>query len=153
MKRNMAVEASAGAVSQAAQTCDMDHHHNRGPRRSGATRGSLQQMGGVGMLQRNAEAFDLSPTQLDSLDALRVEFECEKVDLRAAMRKCKIHLQAAMCHDDPVEQDVKKAIDEVAKCESALRLMAFQHLQGARAVLDETQCQKVKTFRRQQECQ
>ena len=144
---------SAGAVSPSAQMPSMDHHRNRGPERSGSMRGgSLRQMGGVGMLQRHAEEFCLTEEQQDKLEAMRVDFELEKIDLRAAMRKSKIHLRAAMRQEKPLEKDVMAAIDEVARCEAELRKMAYRHLQSARAVLDEAQRKKVKVFRRKQEC-
>ncbi len=132
----------------------MDHHHNRGPERSGSMRGgSLRQMGGVGMLHRHAEEFNLTEKQLDSLEAMRVDFELEKIDVRAAMRKSKIRFRAAIRQENPCEKDVMAAIDEVACCEAEIRKMAFRHLQGARAVLNESQRKKIKGFRRKQEGQ
>lgn len=157
MKRRMSGAAGSDTKAsggQAASTPQMDHHYNSGPERSGSRRGgSLRQMGGVGMLQRRADQFDLDEAQLDTLDALRVDFELEKVDLRAAMRKSKIRLRAAMRKDEPDETEVMARIDEVSCCEGELKKMAFHHLQKARAVLTQDQCKKIKIFRRSEQVQ
>ncbi len=156
MRQRMATSrpASAGAVSPVSETPYMDHHHNQGPERSGSMRrGSLRQMGGVGVLLQHAEEFHLTEKQLDSLEAMRVDFELEKIDLRAAMRKSKVRLHAAICQENPCEKDVMAAIDDVACCEAEIRKMGFRHLQAARAILNESQCKKIKAFRRTQEAQ
>ena len=114
--------------------------------------GSLRQMGGVGMLLRHAERFDLTDKQCCQLEDMRVDFELEKVDIRAAMRKAKIRLRASMRKPEPCEKDVMSAIDEVAHCEAEIRRMAFRHLQASRAVLKEDQCHTVNKFNREQEC-
>ena len=156
MRRNMAFAApqaamSAGPLGMAGDDAKVAPE-NWGPSRAGALRGgSLRQMGGVGMLQRHADYFELTDDQLDKLEEMRFDFELEKVDKRAAMRKAKICLRRAIRQEAPVECDVMAAVDAVAQCESELRKMGFFHMQKARAVLEPAQRDKVKTLRRSRE--
>ena len=84
---------------------------------------------------------------------LVLDFELEKVDLRAAMRKSKIRLRAAARNDEPDEADVMARIDEVSRCEGELKKMAFRHMRTARAILNQDQCKKIKAFRRGEQVQ
>ena len=114
----------------------------------GASRGGhLRRYGGVGMLLRHGSHFGLSDDQSQRLEALRAQFEMEKVDLEACMKKSKIKMRHMMRDLDSGEGDVMSAIDEVAGCESDMRKMRFRHLQQARAVLDDGQRSKLKGFR------
>ena len=117
--------------------------HRRGAQRGG----SVRQLGGIGMLQRHAEDFDLTDEQLDQLETMRIEFELEKVDLTAALSKAKIRLRGLMRDESASQKNVYKAINSVSRCEGNLRKMRYRHLHRARSTLSEGQCAKVKAFR------
>jgi hypothetical protein len=106
-------------------------------------------MGGVGMLLRNAEDHNLTTEQEERLHKMQTNFELEKVDLLAALRKAKIVLRALARDQDCAEQDVMSAIDKVAACEADLRKMRYRHLKAAHSVLDEDQMRNLKSFYRQ----
>jgi hypothetical protein len=109
---------------------------------------SLRQLGGIGMLQRHAGDFDLTDEQLDKLEAMQVQFELEKIDLLAALRKANIRLSGKIWTEDASEAEVNAAIKEVGRCEGDLRKMRYRHLQAGRGVLTDKQHGKVKAFRR-----
>lgn len=140
--------------SAAAQTGGGDdepsHFRHGGPNRQGASRGgSLRQVGGVGHLLRNAEDHNLTEEQEERLEKMRMDFELEKVDLQAALRKAKIILRAlARDHDTP-EQKVMDAIDDVAKADADLRKMRYRHLKSAHGVLNDEQRKGLKAFHKQ----
>jgi hypothetical protein len=137
---------------QAAQTegDEPSHFRHSGPNRQGASRGgSLRQVGGVGHLLRNAEDHNLTEEQEEQLEKLRLNFELEKVDLQAALRKAKIVFRALARDHDASEQDVMKAIDDVAKCEADLRKMRYRHLKTAHGVLSDDQRKGLKTVHKQ----
>lgn len=110
--------------------------------------GSLRQLGGIGMLKRHADEFDLTDDQLDKLDEMQVDCEIEKTDLLAALQKAKAHFRSKIRNEDSVEKEVMAAIDEVARCEAEMRKMRYRHLQSGRGVLKANQRKKVKAFRR-----
>jgi hypothetical protein len=118
----------------------------RGDRLDAQRGGSARQTGGVGMLLRHVEDFDLTEEQQDRLNKLRVGHELEKVDLRAAVSKAKIVLRSLLRDLEAPEKDVMAAIDKLAKCEANLRKMRYGHLQAARAVLNEEQQRRLKTY-------
>lgn len=126
------------------------HFRHSGPNRQGASRGgSLRQMGGVGHLLRNAEEHNLTEEQEEKLEKMRVTFELEKVDLQAALRKAKIVFRSLARDHQASEQDVMKAIDDVAKCEADLRKMRYRHLKMSHGILSDDQRKGLKTFHKQ----
>lgn len=126
------------------------HFRHSGPNRQGASRGgSLRQAGGVGHLLRNAEEHNLTEEQEGQLEKMQVDFELEKVDLQAALRKAKIVFRALARDHNSSEQDVMKAIDKVSRCEANLRKMRYRHLKAAHAVLNDEQRKGLKAFHKQ----
>lgn len=126
------------------------HFRQRGSNREGAERGgSLRQAGGVGHLLRNAEEHNLTEEQEELLEKMQLDFELEKVDLQAALRKAKIVFRALARDHNTSEQDVMKAIDKVARCEANLRKMRYRHLKAAHAILSDEQRQGLKSFHKQ----
>ncbi|HEX8748391.1 MAG TPA: hypothetical protein VF717_14540 [Pyrinomonadaceae bacterium] len=137
---------------QAAQTGgdEPSHFRHSGPNRQGASRGgSLRQVGGVGHLLRNSEDHNLTEEQEEKLEKMRLTFELEKVDLQAALRKAKIVFRALARDHDASEQDVMKAIDDVAQCEADLRKMRYRHLKSAHGVLNDDQRKGLKAVHKQ----
>jgi Spy/CpxP family protein refolding chaperone len=126
------------------------HFRHSGPNRQGASRGgSLRQAGGVGHLLRNSEDHNLTEEQEEQLEKMQTQFELEKVDLQAALRKAKILFRALARDHNASEEEVMKAIDKVARSEANLRKMRYRHLKAAHAVLNDEQKKGLKTFHKQ----
>jgi Spy/CpxP family protein refolding chaperone len=106
-------------------------------------------VGGVGHLLRNSEDHNLTEEQEEKLEKMRLTFELEKVDLQAALRKAKIVFRALARDHDASEQDVMKAIDDVAQCEADLRKMRYRHLKSAHGVLNDDQRKGLKAVHKQ----
>lgn len=141
---------SQQAAKAQTESDEPSHFRHSGPNRQGASRGgSLRQMGGVGHLLRNAEDHNLTEEQEERLEKMRITFELEKVDLQAALRKAKIVFRGLARDHGASEQDVMKAIDEVAKCEADLRKMRYRHLKQSHAVLSEEQQKGLKAVHKQ----
>jgi hypothetical protein len=139
-QRPVAVQPASGD-GQAGDT------QTSGPdQRSSGRRGHLKQVGGVGMLLHHVEDFDLTDDQVEKLSNLQTDFELEKIDLEAALRKSKIKLRALMRDVDAAERDVMKAIDAVSEGEGNLRKMRYNHLKQTRALLSSDQRNSLKTF-------
>ena len=113
-------------------------------------RGSAKQTGGVGMLLHHVDDFKLTQKQTEQLSNMQLDFELEKVDLEAALRKAKIRWRALIRDIDAREKDVMPAIDNVAACEADLRKMRYNHLRVARGVLNSKQQTELKAFHMQQ---
>lgn len=116
----------------------------------GAQRGgSLRQMGGLGMLLRHAEEFNLTEAQQEQLSRMQVDFELEKIDLQAALGKAKVIFRSLVRNHDTPEQDVMDAIDRLSTCEANLRKMRYRHLKSAHGVLDDEQRSALKAQHKQ----
>jgi multidrug resistance efflux pump len=98
------------------------------------------------MLLHHVDDFGLNDSQIEQLTKMQLEFELEKVDLQAALQKAKIKWRALVRDVDAAEQDVMKAIDNVARGEANLRKMRYNHLKAARGVLQRKQRDNLKTF-------
>lgn len=150
MRRGMGQQSATAAQGETGGEQQPSHFRHSGPNRQGAARGgSLRQVGGVGHLLRNAEEHNLTEEQEDRLSKMQVEFELEKVDLQAAVRKAKIRFRALIRDHDSSEQDVMAAIDKVAASEADLRKMRYRHLKSAHGVLSEEQRTGLKAFHKQ----
>lgn len=147
MRRWMSQQAGA---AQDGGEQEPSHFRHSGPNRQGASRGgSLRQMGGVGHLLRNAEEHNLTEEQEEQLERLKLDFELEKVDLQAALRKAKIVFRARARDHNAPEEEVMKAIDKVARCEANLRKMRYRHLKAVHAILSPEQLKGLKSFHKQ----
>jgi hypothetical protein len=145
MRRWMSQQA---ATTQAGGE-EPSHFRNSGSGQGASRGGSLRQAGGVGHLLRNSEDHNLTEEQEEQLEKMQVDFELEKVDLQAALRKAKIILRARARDHSSSEQDVMNAIDELGRCEAELRKMRYRHLKSAHAVLNDDQRKGLKTFHKQ----
>jgi hypothetical protein len=146
MRRWMSQQSSAAQAGGDEPSHFRHSHQNR----QGASRGgSLRQMGGVGHLLRNAEEHNLTEEQEERLEKMQVDFELEKVDLQAALRKAKILFRALARDHNSSEQEVMKAIDKVARCEANLRKMRYRHLKAAHGILNDDQKKGLKAFHKQ----
>jgi hypothetical protein len=130
---------------------EQSHFRQNGQGKIGAERGgSLRQKGGVGMVLRRAEEFNLTDKQEAKLNKMRTEFELEKVDLRAALSKAQIMFRALIRDHDASEADVLAAIDKLAAAEADMRKMRYYHMKKTHKVLDTKQMTSLKSFHRTQ---
>jgi len=118
--------------------------------RTSGRRGHLKQVGGIGMLLHHSEDFNLTEEQEEKLLQKQTEFELEKVDLEAAVKKAKITLRALMRDVHAKEPQVMTAIDRLAAAEGNLRKMRYSHLKAGRTVLNESQRTHLQKFHLQQ---
>lgn len=148
MRRWMGQQGNADQPDSAEEgQSDFRRSQSGGP---GARRGgSLRQMGGLGMLLRHAEDFNLTEEQQEQLSRMQVDFELEKVDLQAALSKAKIIFRSLVRNHDTPEQDVLDAIDRLSACEANLRKMRYRHLKASHGVLNEDQRIGLKAFHKQ----
>lgn len=137
-QRPVALQGKPGGAAEV-QTTGPDQ-------RESSRRGSAKQTGGVGMLLHHVDDFDLTEDQTEQLTRMQLDFELEKVDLEAALRKAKIRWRALIRDIDAAEQEVMAAIDNVSACEANLRKMRFNHLKVARGILNPEQQTALKTF-------
>lgn len=150
MRRWMSQQAATAEGGQTGSDQEPSHFRHSGPNRQGASRGgSLRQAGGVGHLLRNAEEHNLTEEQEERLESMKLNFELEKVDLQAALRKAKILFRALARDHAASEQDVMKAIDDLARAEADLRKMRYRHLKAAHTVLNDDQRKGLKAFHKQ----
>jgi len=144
-------QRQGGASQEESDGGEQSHFRHSGQGRMGAERGgSLRQKGGIGMVLRRAEEFDLTDDQQEKLSNMRTEFELEKVDLLAALSKAKIIFRSVIRNIDAPEQDVMNAIDKLSAAESELRKMRYRHMKQTHAVLDEKQLGSLKAFHKKQ---
>ena len=148
MRRWMGQQGNAARSDSAEEgQSDFRRSQSGGP---GAQRGgSLRQMGGLGMLLRHAEEFNLTEEQQEQLGKMQVNFELEKVDLQAALSKAKIIFRSLVRNHDTPEQDVMDAIDKLSACEANLRKMRYRHLKAAHGVLNDEQRTSLKAQHKQ----
>jgi hypothetical protein len=139
-QRPVAVQGTPGT------TATVETQKTGPDQRESGRRGSAKQVGGVGMLLHHVDDFGLNDNQIEQLSKMQLGFELEKVDLQAALQKAKITWRALVRDVDAAEQDVMKAIDNVARCEANLRKMRYNHLKAARGVLQPKQRNNLKTF-------
>jgi hypothetical protein len=118
--------------------------------RTSGRRGHLKQVGGIGMLLHHSEDFNLTEAQEEKLLKKQLEFELEKVDLEAAVKKAKITVRALMRDVQAAEPSVMSAIDQLAVAEGNLRKMRYSHLKAGRKVLNEQQRNHLQKFHLQQ---
>ena len=142
-QRPHAVQAGSGVGQKQGQTAGSDQ-------RQSGRRGHLKQVGGIGMLLHHSEDFNLTEAQEDKLLKKQLEFELEKVDLEAAVKKAKITLRALMRDVNAAEPHVMAAIDQLAAAEGNLRKMRFNHLNAGRKVLNDSQRGHLNKFHLQQ---
>ena len=139
-QRPVAVQGTPG------QSSEVETQKTGPDQRESGRRGSAKQVGGVGMLLHHVDDFGLNDNQIDQLTKMQLQFELEKVDLKAALQKAKINWRAFIRDVDANEADVMTAIDNIAKAEANLRKMRWSHLKAARAVLEPAQQSNLKTF-------
>ncbi|HEY0547103.1 MAG TPA: hypothetical protein VGC91_17120 [Pyrinomonadaceae bacterium] len=144
-------DTSGGGGGNSGGNGEQSHFRQSGQGHLGAERGgSLRQKGGIGMILRRAEEFNLTDKQEAKLNKMRTEFELEKVDLRAALSKAQIMFRSLIRDHDSSEEDVLAAIDKLAAAEADLRKMRYYHMKKTHKVLDNKQMTNLKTFHRNQ---
>ena len=139
-QRPVAIQGTPG------QSAEVEPQVTGPDQRQSGRRGSVKQVGGVGMLLHHVDDFGLKDDQIDQLNKMMVDFELEKVDLHAALQKAKIIWRSLVRNVDANEADVMTAIDNLSQAEANLRKMRYNHLKAARGVLEPGQRNNLRTF-------
>lgn len=103
---------------------------------------------GVMMLIRNQEELGLSDDQVDKLESLQQDFQLERIDREAEMKKAQVQLHALLRDDDTGEGDVFRQIDALAGLKAGMHKMRYSHHQAVKGILTEAQLQKLEDLRK-----
>jgi Spy/CpxP family protein refolding chaperone len=99
---------------------------------------------GEAALLAHAEELELSETQINKIESLRFEFQMEKVDRQAELKKARLRLRSLVEDDDAAEGDVMAAIDEVSRLRADMHKLRYRHRQAVHAVLSKDQLDKLE---------
>lgn len=153
--------AQRGQGSGPQAQCDMSgpHFQNRvncdghggGPGRFGGP-GGHPGMGprhdGGFMLMRFADELELTDAQKDQLKELRTNFQMERIDQQAEMKKARLTLQNLRTDDNASEREVFAAIDKLSDLRASMQKMAYTHHQQMKDILTEEQQDKLEELRK-----
>ena len=151
---------STGAFAQANKpgVCDGDGPHGRFNQGMGRGAGFGHGMGGrMGMpdgqpgirhLLAVADEIELTDDQKNRLESMTVDFQTQRVDAQAEVKKAEITLRSLMRDDDASESAVLAAIDNVSRLKADLQKMRYQHRQQVKSVLTDEQQEKLKELRK-----
>ena len=136
---------SSAALAQPGQgqknCCDKSKH---GMKAEGHHKGF-----GIKRLLRVADEINLSEDQKDKLKSMAKEFQLQKVDLEADIKKARIVLKDLMHDDDASEQDVFRAIDRATALKADMKKMKYSHMKSAKNILSDDQKDKLKSLRKE----
>jgi Spy/CpxP family protein refolding chaperone len=121
--------------------CDKPHHGMKADRKHDGF--------GIKKLMRVADEINLSDDQKEKLKSMTTEFQLEKVELEAEIKKSSIILKDLMHDDNSSEQDVFQAIDKVTAVKGDMRKMKYRHRKAIGDVLSDEQKDKLKTLRKE----
>lgn len=105
------------------------------------------QRDGIRMILRLSDEINLTDEQESQLEELSTNFQIEKIDLQAEIKKAKVELRASMKHDDAAEKSVFQQIDKVSKLKADAQKMRFRHQQTIKNLLTEEQQEKLEDLR------
>jgi Spy/CpxP family protein refolding chaperone len=104
---------------------------------------------GIKRLLRVADEINLSEDQKDKLKSMAKEFQLQKVDLEADIKKARILLRDLMHDDNASEQDVFRAIDKATALKANMKKMKYRHMKSAKNILSDEQKDKLKSLRKE----
>jgi Spy/CpxP family protein refolding chaperone len=96
------------------------------------------------MLMRFADDIKLTDEQISKLEAMTTEFQKQMVDRRAGLKKAQIDLRSLMREDEPNENQVLAAIDEVNSLKAEIQKQQFRHRQQVHGLLTDEQIETLK---------
>jgi Spy/CpxP family protein refolding chaperone len=101
---------------------------------------------GIQMILRHADDINLTDEQKTKLEAMRAEFQIERIDQKAELEKAQVRSHTLMMDDAP-EAEVLRAIDEVTRLQGEMKKMMYSHHQAVKAVLTDAQIDQLKELR------
>jgi Spy/CpxP family protein refolding chaperone len=104
---------------------------------------------GIRMLLLAADELELTEAQQKKLQAMMGDFQMERVDADADLKKAEIELKTLMMADDARDADVMAAIDKVADLKAELRKMQYLHRKEVKSVLTSEQIDKLDDLRKE----
>ena len=105
-------------------------------------------MGRMGMpgIQRvllMADELELTAPQQNQLKGMLTDFQTEKIDKEAEVKKARVALRALMA-EQAGTSEVNSAIDQVTRLQADLKKMRYRHHTAVRDVLTEEQREQIK---------
>jgi Spy/CpxP family protein refolding chaperone len=104
---------------------------------------------GIKRLLKVGDELNLTDDQKDKLKSMATEFQLEKVDLEANIKKARIVLKDLMHDENASERDVFQAIDRVTTLKADMKKMQYGHMKSAKNVLSDEQKDKLKSLRKE----
>ncbi|MFQ6007721.1 MAG: Spy/CpxP family protein refolding chaperone [Candidatus Zixiibacteriota bacterium] len=101
------------------------------------------------MILKHADEIGLTDAQKEKLEQMIVDFNLEKVDLQAELKKAKIKLQALLRKEDARETEVYTAIDDATRLKAELHKMRYRHHKAIRNLLTDKQIDRLKELRKE----
>lgn len=104
---------------------------------------------GIKIILAMSDTLNLTDAQQLKLQEMMVNFQLERVDQTAKLKKAQIKLKALMRNDNAAENDVMTAIDNVASLKAEMKKMAYRHMEEAKKVLTKAQIGQLKQLRQE----
>jgi Spy/CpxP family protein refolding chaperone len=147
----LALVISVSAMAQQGQrggggNCDMSGPHGR---MGGHGMGMGMKGDGLGVnrILMAGDEINLTDEQEQRLEQLMDEFQLERIDKQAEIKKARLALRAMM-RDEAPESDVMRGIDNVSQLQASMHKMKYQHHQQVKSVLTQEQIDKLKELRK-----
>jgi len=103
---------------------------------------------GIRHLLAVGDKINLTDDQQTKLEQMMIEFKLQSIDMKAEIEKAKVALHV-LKHDEAAEEDVMRAIDDMARMKAEMQKMQYKHHQRAKAVLTEDQIDQLKQLRKE----
>lgn len=129
--------------------CQRGHQRFEGPGPCPGGHMMGKEMPGLRMILTVGDEINLTDEQRDRLEKMVVDFQIQKVDQEARVKKAKIRLKALMRDDDASESEVMSAIDEVGRLKAEMKKMHYHHFVEAKKALTGEQIDKLKQMRKE----
>ncbi len=105
---------------------------------------SQKKMGHMQMLLNRAEELELTEDQIEKMKEMKFDFEMEKIDHQARLKKAELILRKMRRDDDASQQQVFDAIDEVFRLKADGQKSKYAMKQEMKSVLTKKQLEKLQ---------
>lgn len=103
------------------------------------------------MILAVSDEISLTAAQKEKLEQMLVDFNLEKVDQQAMVKKAKIRLRALMRDENAGEREVMTAIDDMSRLKADLHKMRYRHHNEIRDLLTDKQINRLKELRKERQ--
>ncbi|MBU0985217.1 MAG: Spy/CpxP family protein refolding chaperone [candidate division Zixibacteria bacterium] len=125
--------------------------HGQGMNCGHGMRGGMGERGGMGgglALMRFADDLELTDTQIETLEKLRLDFQNANIDRKAEMQKAALKLRT-LKKGDASESEVLSQIDVVTRLKGNMAKEMYRHHEAMKSVLTPEQTEKLDTLRKE----